>query len=92
MKTFRLAHCDYVQASIREFNHEGIELEYRETCLGFEVIHKNERVATVAFWGTQPAIRVESDKLKSSALMIGEDAVDVAGELVMLLVRQHHAK
>lgn len=92
MKTFRLAHSDQVQASIREYNADGFDINYINTELGFDVYTEQTRVAIVAFWGTQPAIRIENPLLKASTLLIGADAVELAGELIALFVKEHHAK
>lgn len=92
MQTFRVAHADQVQASIRELNVYGLELKYTETALGFDVDMGDTRIAIIAFWGTQPAIRVDNPILNASTLLIGADAVDLAGELVILFARQHNAR
>lgn len=89
-QVFRVAHSDQVQAAIREHNHDGFELEYKQTALGFDCYIGSTRIAIVAFWGTQPAIRVESVKLKSAALLIGDTAVDLVGEMIVLLAREHY--
>ena len=91
MQSFRLAQSDQVQAAIREFNHDGLDLVYLQTPTGFNVLYKFLVVVKVAFWGTQPAIRIESVKLGATTLFVGSDAVQLAGELIMLLVKVHNA-
>lgn len=87
-KEFRLAQSDQVQASIREFNHDGFELEYVAIREGFEVFYRSCFIATVAFWGTQPAIKVTAERLQASCLLIGDEASILAGELIVLLVKE----
>lgn len=87
-KEFIQMHSDQVQASIREFNHQGLDIHYQPVEDGFEVWHDGVRFATVGFHGSQPAIRVTAAKRQGAFFMVGDTATDLAGELVMIVIGQ----
>lgn len=85
-KEFITACTDQVLASVRDHNRDDLQITVINTQRGFKVFHHENLIATVIFIGSQPAIKVDAEYLKSSCMMIGDDAAMVAGELIVLLV------
>lgn len=88
---FITACTDQVFASVRDHNDKDLQITAIKSERGFKVFHADELIATVTFIGTQPAIKVDAEQLRSSCMMIGDDASVVAGELIVLLVGDYVA-
>lgn len=88
---FVTAWTDQVFASVRDHNRDDLQITAIKSDRGFKVFHADELIASVTFIGSQPAIKVDAEQLKSSCMMIGDDASVVAGELLVLLVGDYAA-
>lgn len=90
-EVFITAYADQVFASVRDHNHDDLQITAINTQRGFKAFHNDELIATVTFIGNQPAIKLDAEQLKTSCMMIGDDACVVAGELIVLLVADYVA-